>query len=180
MQARHRMPVVRAARPVRPPASTPAADSMKVVTVEVPVQAPATVPMASDTRASFMLGISPFSLTMPAREAVPTRVPMVSNMSIMQKVRIRVMAVNQPIWKKPAKSNLKKVRFIMSAKGGAQLAVLSPAKGSIPRKMASPAQLMTEATSMPSSTQALTPFLPRRMMTKRPMKAVTTVSTIWV
>ena len=92
------------------------------------------------TVASFMLGISPFSLTMPAREAVPTRVPMVSNMSIMQKVRIRVMAVNQPIWKKPAKSNLKKVRSIMSAKGGAQLAVLSPAKGSIPRKMASPAQ----------------------------------------
>ena len=83
---------------------------MKVVTVEVPVQAPTTVPMASDTRASFMLGISPFSSTMPAREAVPTRVPMVSNISIMQKVRIRVMAVNQPIWKKPAKSNLKRVR----------------------------------------------------------------------
>ncbi len=59
MQARKRTPVVRAVRPVRPPASTPEADSTKVVTVEVPVQAPATVPMASDRRASFMLGMLP-------------------------------------------------------------------------------------------------------------------------
>jgi len=82
---------------------------MKVVMVEVPVQAPAMVPMASDSRASFMLGISPFSSTMPAREAVPTKVPMVSNMSMMQKVMIRVMAVNQPISMKPAKLNLNRV-----------------------------------------------------------------------
>ena len=68
-----------------------------MVTVEVPVQAPTTVPMASDSRASFMLGILPSLSTMPAREAVPTRVPMVSNISMMQKVMIRVMAVNQPI-----------------------------------------------------------------------------------
>ena len=45
--------------PVRPPASTPEADSMNVVTVEVPVQAPATVPMASDSRASFIWGMLP-------------------------------------------------------------------------------------------------------------------------
>ena len=56
-----------------------------------------------------MLGILPSLSTMPAREAVPTRVPMVSNISIMQKVMIRVMAVNQPMFKKPAKSNLKSV-----------------------------------------------------------------------
>ena len=37
MQARNRMPAVSAVRPVRPPASTPEADSMNVVTVEVPV-----------------------------------------------------------------------------------------------------------------------------------------------
>ena len=42
---------------------------MKVVTVEVPVQAPTTVPTASDSRASFIWGISPFLSTMTAREA---------------------------------------------------------------------------------------------------------------
>ena len=104
------------------------------------MQAPTTVPTASDSRASFMLGISPFSFTMPAREAVPTSVPMVSNISIMQKVRIRVMAVNQPSWKNPAKSNLKKVRFIMSANGGTKEAPDRDAKGFTPMKMASPAQ----------------------------------------
>ena len=94
---------------MRPPASTPEADSTKVVTVEVPQQAPATVPTASDSRASFMLGILPSLSVMPAREAVPTRVPMVSNISIMQKVMIRLIAVNQPMLKKSAKSNLNSV-----------------------------------------------------------------------
>ena len=113
---------------------------MKVVTVEVPVQAPATVPMASESSASFMLGMLPSSSTMPAREAVPTRVPMVSNMSIMQKVMTSVMAVNQPMFTKPAKSNLKSVEETMSAKGGAKLAVARLAKGFTCRKMALPAQ----------------------------------------
>ena len=40
MHARNRIPVVKAVRPVRPPASTPDADSTKVVTVDVPVTAP--------------------------------------------------------------------------------------------------------------------------------------------
>ena len=82
---------------------------MKVVMVEVPVQAPAMVPMASDSRASFILGMFPFLSVIPAREAVPTSVPMVSNMSIMQKVMIRLMAVNQPMRKKSEKSNLNRV-----------------------------------------------------------------------
>ena len=51
---------------------------------------------------------------MPAREAVPTSVPMVSNISIMQKVMTSVMAVNQPMFTKPAKSNLKSVVETMS------------------------------------------------------------------
>ena len=59
IQARNKTPVVSAVKPVRPPASTPEADSTKVVTVEVPEQAPATVPMASDSKASFMLGMLP-------------------------------------------------------------------------------------------------------------------------
>ena len=59
MQARNMKAAVRAVRPVRPPASTPEADSTKVVTVEVPQQAPAMVPTASAVRASFILGILP-------------------------------------------------------------------------------------------------------------------------
>ena len=81
----------------------------EMATVEVPVHAPTTVPTASDSRASFMLGILPSLSVMPAREAVPTSVPMVSNISIMQKVMIRLIAVNQPMLKKSAKSNLNSV-----------------------------------------------------------------------
>ena len=125
---------------MRPPASTPEADSTKVVTVEVPQQAPAMVPTASAVRASFILGILPSLSVMPAREAVPTRVPMVSNISIMQKVMISVMAVNQPICRKPEKLNLNRVVSTISAKGGMKEAPARDAKGFAPRKMASPAQ----------------------------------------
>ena len=45
MQARNKIPVVKAVSPVLPPASTPAADSINVVTVEVPVTAPVIVPL---------------------------------------------------------------------------------------------------------------------------------------
>ena len=96
MQARNMNAAVRLVRPVRPPASTPEADSTNVVTVDVPQQAPATVPTASDSRASFILGMLPSLSVMPARDAVPTSVPMVSNMSIMQKVIIRQMAGPMP------------------------------------------------------------------------------------
>ena len=140
MQARNITAVVRAVRPVRPPASTPEADSTKVVTVEVPQQAPATVPMASEVRASFMLGILPSLSVIPAREAVPTSVPMVSNISIMQKVMTRVMAVNQPMRKKSVKSNLNRVVAAISWKGGTKEAPCREAKGFTCRKMASPAQ----------------------------------------
>ncbi len=111
-----------------------------MVTVEVPVQAPQTVPMASASRASFMLGILPCLSTMPAREAVPTRVPMVSNMSIMQKVMTRVMMVNTPMSRKPWKLNLNRVVPAMSAKGGSQLAVDREAKGLVFRNAKEPAQ----------------------------------------
>ena len=129
MQARKRTAVVSAVRPVRPPASTPEADSMKVVTVEVPVAAPAMVPMASESRASFILGILPSLSTMPAREAVPTRVPMVSNISIMQKVMIRVMAVNQPMFTKPAKVKLEEGGGDHVGEGGHEACGLKACKG---------------------------------------------------
>ena len=65
---------------------------------------------------------------------------MVSNMSIMQKVITRVMAVNQPICKKPSKSNLKRVVSTMSAKGGTKEAVDRDAKGFTPSTAKSPTQ----------------------------------------
>ena len=108
--------------------------------MEVPQQAPATVPTASDSRASFMLGILPSLSVIPAREAVPTNVPMVSNISIMQKVMIRLIAVNQPILKKSVKSNLNSVVSTMSWKGGRKDAPSREAKGLVPRKMKQPAQ----------------------------------------
>ena len=77
---------------------------------------------------------------MPVREAVPTRVPMVSNMSIMQKVMTSVIEVNQPMFTKPAKSNLKSVVETMSAKGGTKLAVARLANRLTCRKIALPAQ----------------------------------------
>ena len=77
---------------------------------------------------------------MPARDAVPTSVPMVSNMSIMQKVMISVMAVNQPSSKKPAKLNLKSVVATMSPSGGTKDAPASEAKGLTCSTSASPIQ----------------------------------------
>ena len=140
IQARNITAVVKAVRPVRPPASTPEPDSMNVVTVEVPVHAPATVPTASASRASFILGILPSLSSISALAAVPTRVPMVSNISIMQKVMIKVSAVNQPISIKVLKSNLKKVVSSMSLRGGTKDAPCREAKGLTSRKMKLPAQ----------------------------------------
>ncbi len=134
------MPQVRAVRPVLPPASTPDADSTKVVTVEVPVHEPTRVPIASAVRASFILGILPCLSTMPALLAVPTRVPMVSNISITQKVIIRVTTVNQPISTRPEKLNLKRVVEAISPKAGTNDAVAREANGLIPRNIASPTQ----------------------------------------
>ena len=136
MQARNMNAAVRLVRPVR----TPEADSTNVVTVDVPQQAPATVPTASDSRASFMLGMLPSLSVMPARDAVPTSVPMVSNMSIMQNVMIRLTAVNQPMLKKSAKSNLNRVVSAMSRNGGRKDAPSSEAKGFTCRKIKLPAQ----------------------------------------
>ena len=140
MHSRKATPQVNAVRPVRPPASTPDADSTKVVTVDVPVQAPTMVPMESESRASFIWGILPFSSSMSAREAVPTSVPMVSNMSIITKVTMRVMAVNHPMSRNPARLNLKNVRSTIAPNAGIQEAWPSAANGSRPRKIASPAQ----------------------------------------
>ena len=140
MHSRNMMPQVSAVNPVRPPASTPDADSTNVVTVEVPVHEPTTVPTASLIRASFICGIFPFSSSMPARDAVPTSVPIVSNMSIMQNVMMSVITVNHPSSRNPAKLNLNSVRSTMSPNAGSHDAVASAANGSVFRNSASPAQ----------------------------------------
>ena len=138
--ARNRIPVVKAVRPVRPPASTPDADSTKVVTVDVPVTAPTTVATESETKASFMFGIFPSLSTIPARDAVPTSVPMVSNISIIQNVMMSEIAVNHPILMKSLKSNLNSVVSAISLNCGTNEAVASDAKGFVPKNIASPAQ----------------------------------------
>ena len=140
MQARNSIPEVRAVRPVLPPASTPEADSTKVVTVDVPEREPVIVPMASAVRACFILGILPSLSSIPALEAVPTRVPIVSNISIIQKVIIRVITVNQPISIIFEKLNLNSVVCAISSKAGTNDASLSAANGFVPRNIASPAQ----------------------------------------
>ena len=77
---------------------------------------------------------------MSALAAVPTRVPIVSNMSIMQKVMTSVRAVNQPMLIKVLKSNLKKVVSIMSLKGGTNDAPSREANGFVSRNRKQPAQ----------------------------------------
>ena len=89
-----------------------------------------------------------------------------------------MIAVNQPISKKPAKLNLNRVVAAMSAKGGMKLSAVMAAKGLVFRKMKEPAQWMMEATSIPSSTAALMPFLARATMANRPTNMVMTVSTM--
>ena len=140
MQHRNITAATSAERPVRPPASTPEADSTKVVTVEVPVTDPATVPIASERSASFIFGMLPFSSSIFARDAVPTRVPIVSNISIRQKVIIRVMIVNHPISINPLKSRRKSVVSAISLNGGTNDAVFNDSKGLVSKKIASPAQ----------------------------------------
>ena len=59
MHTRNSAPVTMAVRPVRPPASTPMVDSMKVEMVVQPVPEPTTVPMASTRKGFSMWGKLP-------------------------------------------------------------------------------------------------------------------------
>ncbi len=84
--SRNSAATVSAVSPVRPPCSTPAALSMKLVTVLVPEAAPATVPTASETQR--LLGprqpVVPDEAR-PAR-ATPISVPSVSNSTMNRKI----------------------------------------------------------------------------------------------
>ena len=71
--------------------------------------------------------ILPFSSTMPALDAVPTSVPIVSNISIIQNVIINVIIVNHPISGIALKLNLNNVVSAISLKGGIQESVANVA-----------------------------------------------------
>ncbi|MNP03117.1 hypothetical protein D3C76_949920 [compost metagenome] len=89
---RKHTPVVTAVRPVRPPAATPAELSTKAVVVEVPSIAPPVTATAS-TNIALPTRFLPSSgsFIIPARVAVPTNVPNVSNNSTKVNVTIADM-----------------------------------------------------------------------------------------
>ena len=74
--------------PVRPPAFTPAALSIKDVTGEVPSAAPAITDSESASSTLRSLGRVPSGLSSPAWLATPTRVPVESNRSTKKKARM--------------------------------------------------------------------------------------------
>ena len=75
---------------MRPPLSTPAALSMKLVVEDVPASAPTRVAPESASRAGRNRGSLPSAPTRPARVATPTNVPAVSKTSTRSIVRITV------------------------------------------------------------------------------------------
>src|SRR6056297_520842 len=84
--ARNRRPTTSAVMPVRPPSSTPVADSMYVVTVDVPSIPPTVVPMASAISGLSMSGRLPSSSRKPATWPTPVSVPAVSKKSTKKNV----------------------------------------------------------------------------------------------
>ena len=98
-----------AVNPVLPPSATPEALSTKVLTVLVPKQAPNVVPTASENKAFFMLGTFPSLSNILALVATPTKVPIVSNISMNNNVNNAItISKENMLWK----SNLKKVGAI--------------------------------------------------------------------
>ena len=88
--------VTKLARPVLPPAAIPDADSTKVVHVDVPRIAPAAVPIESHIILLSKLIGSPFSSNIFACDAVPYKVPIVSNISTRQNATISMIPENTP------------------------------------------------------------------------------------
>ena len=80
--SRNSTPVTTEAKPVRPPCSIPAADSIYEVVVDVPQTAPNMVAAASIISSRSSFSMLPFSSTRPAGGATASRVPMLSNISI--------------------------------------------------------------------------------------------------
>ena len=84
---------------MRPPSSTPEADSINVVTVEVPVHAPTQVARESASIALFISGISPFSFNIFAFFAVPFTLidflqPLKAFLATLVSLALKVMLLN--------------------------------------------------------------------------------------
>ena len=88
---RKRIPTTIVVRPVRPPSATPVELSTKVVIVEVPKTAPTVVPIASDIKASEVLGIVPSSFIMLDFPAQAIKVPTVLNISTYKRVSVMII-----------------------------------------------------------------------------------------
>src|SRR5512135_380848 len=74
--------VIKEAKPVRPPASIPVADSMYAPAVVVPTNGANIVASASVSMGRSICGNSPFSSRKPARADTPISVPIVSTKAI--------------------------------------------------------------------------------------------------
>lgn len=96
IDSRNSTAVVRAVRPVLPPAATPAEDSTKVVVVDVPSTAPADVATASAISAGLMAGSLPSLSSIFAFVLTPMIVPRVSKRSTKRNEKITAMKLNIP------------------------------------------------------------------------------------
>ena len=81
------------AKPVLPPASTPADDSTKVVIVVLPVHAPTHVPIASTKNGFWISGKLPSLSSIPALAPTPNTVPKVEKKSPQKVAKIRGMVL---------------------------------------------------------------------------------------
>src|SRR6056297_828267 len=91
-----------ATMPVRPPSSTPVADSTYVVTVEVPSIAPNVVPTASAISGLSASGRSPSSSRKPPACPTPTSVPAVSKKSTKKNVNTMSAKLSASTFRKPS------------------------------------------------------------------------------
>ena len=98
--------VTTAVRPVRPPASTPVADSMNAPEVVVPTMEAKMIESASAAMGRSICGRFPFSSRNPARAETPINVPIVSTKAMMKIVRT---TGKKPQVRTPEKSSLRKI-----------------------------------------------------------------------
>ena len=92
MHTRNSTPLTIAVRPVRPPASTPMVDSMKVEIVVHPVPEPTTVPTASTRKGFSIWGKLPFSSSILVWAPTAISAPKVAKKSLVNRMKIHTSA----------------------------------------------------------------------------------------
>src|SRR3954469_16076182 len=103
-----RAPQTTATQPVRPPAPTPAPDSMYVVADDVDDAPPAIAASESTSSGLRISGRSPSFVRYPAGLPTPTRVPIVSKKSDRKSANTQTIADTTPSFEKAWKSKLPK------------------------------------------------------------------------